>query len=108
MLSDLRPLRDTLLFQFLDETGGSKGAFSERTSTGLALVRSVSRQTDHRWARVVAVGPDAAGDVAVGDLIYIESLMWTRGTTFDGDKVWKTDISKVLAITNTESLTVPF
>ncbi len=97
-MTTLRPLRNNIIFQFLDETAGSKGAFTESTISGIIIPRTNSTQKVHRWARVVAAGPDS--EVAPGDYILIESLMWMEGVKLDDEKVWKTDDSKVLAVTN--------
>lgn len=95
------PLRDVVLFQFLDETGGSKGRFHDRvTGSGIILASSVSSQKVHRWGRVYAVGPDVKDDLKPGDFILIEALMWVEGIKLDADtKIWKTDPSKVLLVT---------
>ena len=97
----LRPLRNNVMFKFLDETSGDKGAFTETHAIGIIIPRSTKSQKVARWGEVIALGPDAeAGGLAVGDLILIEALMWMEGVKFEGVKVWKTDDSKVLAVTN--------
>jgi co-chaperonin GroES (HSP10) len=104
----LRPLKTTVLFSFLDETAGSKGQFTERTKGTIIIpaLRSAQDKTP-RWARVTAVGPDVDG-VVEGDFILIEPLQWTRHEVFEGEKVWKTDDSKILAVTNDEASTYGF
>lgn len=95
----LKPLKNIVMFTFLDETGGAKGAFSAALAeSGIILPASVSLQKTHRWGRVVAAGPEA--EVVEGDLILVEALMWMEGVKFDGRKVWKTDDSKILAVTD--------
>lgn len=95
----VKPLHNYILFQFLDETSGKQGAFTEKHSI-LIIPRSTNSQKVHRWGKVVAVGPKVDGVVA-GDYILIEALMWMEGVKLDnGEKVWKTDDSKVLAVTN--------
>lgn len=87
------------MFQFLDETSGPKGAFTERHGI-LIIPRTTSAQKVHRWGKVVAVGPKVDG-VAPGDYILIEALMWMEGVKLnDTEKVWKTDDTKVLVVTN--------
>ena len=95
----LRPLRNNIIFRFLEKTEGSKGAFNERTSSGIIIPLTQSTQKAHRWAEVLAVGPLVDG-VVPGDYILIEALMWMEGVKYDDGKVWKTDDSKVLAVTN--------
>jgi len=103
----LKPLGITLLFTFLDETGGAKGAFSERTRSGLIIPKLQSTQKGERWGKVVAVGDGVEGVVA-GDYILIEPLMWTPGEVFEGEKVWKTNHDKVMVVTNDLNLTVSY
>lgn len=98
-MTTLRPLRNTVMFRFLDSSGGAKGRFTDTHSSGIVLVPSISSQKSHRWGEVLAVGPDCYG-LEIGDYILIESLMWMEGTEIDGQKMWKTDDSKILAVTN--------
>lgn len=98
----IRPLKNNVIFKFLDETSGKKGAFRDRQlSSGIFIPgAATSRQKVHRWGQVVAAGPEADG-LQPGDYILIEAMMWMEGVKVDGDeKVWKTDSSKVLAVTN--------
>lgn len=106
-LSKLKPLGNTVLFTFLDETGGSRGEFSERTRSGLIVPKLQATQKGERWGEVVAVGPEADG-VSVGEYILIEPLMWTRNEVFEGEKIWKTNLDKVMAVTSDLSITVQF
>jgi len=106
-LSKLRPLGNAVLFQFLDDTGGEKGQFVERTRSGIILPTMKSEQKRERWARVVAAGPEAL-NISTGNFIMIEPLMWTSNEVFDGQKIWKTDSTKILMVTSDESLTKHF
>lgn len=95
----IRPLRNVVMFEFLDETIGAKGAFVPSSyGSRIALVAGQSLQKSNRWGRVLAVGPDAG--VKVNDFILIEGLMWMEGTTIDGVKMWKTDDSKIIVSTD--------
>lgn len=94
----LRVLRNNVMFQFLDSSGGAKGRFSTQTQSGILIAPSVSNQKGNRWGRVVAAGPDAA--VKPGDYILVEALMWMEGTQFEGERMWKTDDSKILVVTD--------
>lgn len=95
---NLRPLGNNIMFTFLEDTVGAKGAFVDRHNM-FVLPTSTNRQKVHRWGKVVAVGPSVDG-VVPGDYILIEALMWMEGVKFEGGKIWKTDDSKVLAVTN--------
>ena len=97
----LRPLGNNIMFKFLEETGGQKGRFHDVHKSGIIVVPSVGSQKVARWGEVVAVGPKVEG-ISPGDFILIEALMWMEGVKFgeEGEKVWKTDDSKVLVVTN--------
>lgn len=93
------PLRNNIMFQFLDETSGSKGKFTDRKlASGIILPTLDSSQKLPRWGVVIEKGPQA--QVEVGEYILIESLMWTFGTEVDGVKMWKTDDTKVIMVTD--------
>ena len=95
----LRPLGNNIMFQFLEATEGKKGAFVEKHSL-LIIPKTVSTQKVARWGKVLAVGPKVDG-VQPGDYVLIEALMWMEGVKLnETEKVWKTDDSKVLAVTN--------
>jgi len=103
----LTPIGNNVLFQFLDETLGAQGAFSERTRSGLIVPTLMKTQKCERWGRVTATGADVTG-IAVGDLIMIEPLMWTKHVEFQGEKVWKTNTDKIMMVSNDLAMTVQF
>lgn len=97
-MTTLRPFKNNIMFRFLDETGGSKGKFTDRkTSSGIIIPTLESSQKNPRWGEVLAVGPDA--QVEVGEFVLIEALQWSFGTKIDGVKMWKTDDARVLFAT---------
>jgi hypothetical protein len=104
-MSILRPLRNTILFHFLDQTAGAKGRFLERTKGSIIIpvLDSVQHKTD-RWGKVVSVGPDVVG-VAPGEFILIAALRWTFASEFEGQKVWKTNDNEVIVVTDDEDST---
>ena len=105
---NLRPLNDTILFQFLDETGGAKGRFTERHKGSIIIPTLNSNQSGvPRWAKAIAVGPKV-NEVTVGMFIMIEPLQWTTHEVFEGEKVWKTTESKVFLSTDNEEDTLTF
>lgn len=106
-MATLRPLSNTVLFQFLDRTDGKMGSFTERTRSGLIIPTVKSTQKVARWGTVVAVGPKVEG-LEPGDFIMIEALMWTRHEVFEGQKIWKTNDEKILFVTNDIALTVMY
>lgn len=98
---NLRPLGNNVMFKFIDQTFGAKGAFVEKHASGLIIPVTRSTQKVARWGQVVALGPKAQeAGLKVGDYILIEALMWMEGVKFEDEKIWKTDDSKVLAVTN--------
>jgi co-chaperonin GroES (HSP10) len=105
-MATLRPFGNNILFKFLDETGGSRGEFSERSRSGLIIPKLQNTQKGERWGEVLAAGPDAG--VEVGEYILIEPLMWTRNEVFEGQKIWKTNADKVMALTSDVALTVQY
>ena len=94
----LTPLFDGILFVFEDDV--KKGFFQEETDWGFKIQGNPDNSAKHgRWGKVVAVGPDVKPeDVENGDSIFVEPLMWTKGIKHDGIQVWKTDITKVMAV----------
>lgn len=106
----LVPLKKIILFQFLDETGGSKGAFSERTRGKIILTKMMAAQTEaNRWGKVVAVGPEVHG-IKPGDYLLIAAQKWSMAEQFDHEKIWRTaDIDDaVMAVTDDVNLTYSF
>lgn len=99
MTTTLHPLKNSIMFEFLDETGGSKGKFTDRaTSSGIIIAQADQQQKLPRWGKVIAVGPKSA--VKVGEFVLIEALMWTFGTEVNNQKMWKTDDSRVMMVTD--------
>ena len=91
----------TVLFEFLDETRNSDGAFTERYA-GKILVGVVKsndcQTTTNRWGVVKYCGPDAKEEkICEGDYILIESGKWTVRINVDGEIFWKTDSDCVIA-----------
>jgi co-chaperonin GroES (HSP10) len=95
----VKPLGNNVMFRFLDHTGGQKGKFTDTLRSGIIMVATEASQKVHRWGEVLAIGPKVEG-LAVGDYVLIESLMWMEGTEVDGVRMWKTDDSKILVVTN--------
>jgi hypothetical protein len=93
----LRPLHDSFLFAFTNDT--SRGRFIESNSFGLILTDNdfESQGKYARWGKVLAIGNDVV-DFGVGDLVLIEHGMWTIGFDHDDVKIWKSDQKRVIAI----------
>lgn len=96
-IENIRPIQNHIIFQFLDETAG--GVFTRKSTSGIIQVSSIKDQQGPRFGKVLKVGPEVSSDIKVGDVILVESGMWT--TQFwleDGTKIWKTDDKKVIAV----------
>lgn len=93
----IRPLHDSFLFVFIDDTGGGK--FIPKTRSGILLTnQQVNEQTTSpRWGKVLAVGAEIK-DFGVNDYVLLEPLQWTMGFTYDDVRIWKSDASRVLAV----------
>ena len=95
-MTTLKPLNDVIIFQFIDEIMGRKRAFNDVTESGIVVVGAATLQTNPRWGKVVASGPDSG--VKPGEYILVEGLQWTTDFKIDDEKHWKTEDSKVLAV----------
>lgn len=91
----LRPLKDSILFVFMDDVN-YKG-FSNKTATGIIYKSLDDGLNSPRWAKVLAVGP-TVDTIKPGMHILIEALRWTEGFKFDGVMIWKTVEKEVMAI----------
>lgn len=98
-MASIKPLGNNVMFRFLDYTGGAKGKFTDTLRSGIIMVPTEASQKVHRWGEVLAVGPKVDG-VLPGDYVLIESLMWMEGNKVDGIRMWKTDDTKILFVTN--------
>lgn len=96
----IKPVRNNVIFQFVDETVAGK-RFVNQTFSGILIHSSDTNQSGvPRWAKVTHVGPDAY-DVEVGEYVLVENGMWTTGFTVRDDwgvpsRYWKTEDSKIL------------
>lgn len=101
---EMFPIRDNVMFQFLDATGGGKGKFTDRaTASGIIIAQDEMQQKLPRWGCVTAVGPKS--QVKPGEYILIEALMWTYGTEINDEKYWKTDDTRIMMVTDDAELT---
>jgi co-chaperonin GroES (HSP10) len=96
----IRAIRDQILFQFVDRVN-AKGQFEEAKSKGGIMIiggfDDSAKQS--RWVKVVSIGPDVNPELGKpGIELLIENLKWTAGVKFEGQTLWKTDESMVLAV----------
>lgn len=97
---NLKPIKNTILFQFNDPVN-TKGQFeAAATESGILLQGSFddSAKTP-RWATVIAVGPDCKY-IQIGQEILLPALRWTPVIKHNGSNYWKTDEKEVVAKRN--------
>lgn len=110
--SNMQPeaLKHFILFEFLDSTGGSKGAFTERTKGSIYIPTVKTGQTtDNRWGKVLSVGPEVRG-IQPGDYLLVAAQKWSAAEQFGDRKIWRTvdESDCVLAVTNDLNATYSF
>jgi co-chaperonin GroES (HSP10) len=95
----IKALYNQILFQFIDKVN-SIGQFEEQKSDGGIIImgdHDKSAKTS-RWATIVSLGPDCGTELRVpGCRILIENLRWTNGVKYEGEMIWKTDETQILA-----------
>lgn len=93
----LNPLKDSILFTFIDNIVG--GQFVTHTRSGILLTNKNTDDTANnpRWGKVLAIG-NTVQDVKVGDFVLIAPLRWTLGFKYDGVDIWKTVEGEVLGV----------
>lgn len=101
----ITPLFNGILFIFNEDF--SRGFFQEKTDWGFEIRGGHKNSSQEgRWGKVVALGPEVTEeDMCIGDYIYIEPLMWTKGIKHDGIDIWKTDSNKVLLVSQEKPVT---
>lgn len=95
-MTSLKPLKDTVLFEFIDTI--SDGAFASKTKSGIILTNKNHQDNSNlpRWGKVYAVGPDV-NEVGPDDYVLVAPLRWTLGFKFDNKQLSKTVIAEILA-----------
>lgn len=103
-MATLRPIKNSILFQFEDKSvrksdmGRNRSQFAETTDWGFETSSYDESTKKPRWARVKFTGPDVYEDIKIGSRILIEALQWTEGMDFEDEKYWRTNDTKVLII----------
>ena len=98
-----RPVKDTFLFEFCNDTAG--GQFIEKNKGSIILTnQDMAHQAGTcRWVKVLAVGKDIK-DFIVGDMVLVEALKWTTVVKHNEYTFWKSDATKVIAVATDESV----
>lgn len=94
---NLRPLKNSILFIFLDEVG--QGQFvNQKTKSGVIIPRNFATTgTKPRWGKVLRIGPECK-EVVEDDYILIENLRWTEASKVDEQMIWRTTEKDVIGI----------
>lgn len=103
----LRCLHNGFLFVWLQQRT-SGGFFVEETKWGFHFAESndanrAGYNSLHRtlnqgyWGKVLTIGPECK-EVKIGDYVIIEPMMHTNAFEYDGIKIYKSDESKILLI----------
>lgn len=90
MNEQIIPLRDNIVFQFVDQV--KDGKFVEHRKSGLVSDMGndyLRYGALSRAIKVVSIGPDV-DNVVVGGEYVVENLKWTRGFNFNGAMHWMT------------------
>jgi hypothetical protein len=100
---ELKPLKNSFLFEFVNDTAG--GQFIEKNKGSIILTnQDLSHQGKFaRFVRVKEIGKDVTA-FKPGDLVLVEALMWTREVKFGERSIWKSDETKVIGVALDESV----
>ena len=102
----IKAIKKSFVFQFNDAVN-SKGEFDNGTTTGGIILQSSFDDSakQSRWVTVVSSGNDC--DVAVfhaGSVVLLPALRWTEASKFEGQKIWKSDETQVVAYVDGDAL----
>lgn len=103
-MASIRAIKNHIIFQFEDEivrrtdTGRDRAQFNEKTDWGFEISNYDEGTKTPRWGIVKSVGHEVKSNIAVGSRILIEALAWTESLVFNGEPIWRTDETKVLAM----------
>lgn len=97
---DLLPVANHVLFQFNDEIDKSRNSsFKEKTKWGFELAASYTDSSKKpRWVTIIGLGPDAAEEFHVGQVVLVDALKWTRVVEYNGVEFARTDDKNIIAV----------
>lgn len=105
----IKAIKKSLVFQFKDAVT-SKGEFNNGTTQGGIILQSSFDDSakQSRWVTLVSSGDENDASIfSVGREVLIPALRWTESSTFEGQKVWKSDATQVAAYKDGDKL-VPY
>jgi len=103
-VASIKPIRDHIIFKFEDDIvkktdmGRTRQQFSETTDWGFEISSYDEGTKQPRWGIVVAIGHKVKENIPLGARILIDALKWTEAAEFNGESIWRTDESCILAI----------
>lgn len=99
------PLYDRILFTFVENLTGT--GFMPVSKGGIIMTDVYDFKEVHfpKWGKVVKCGPKVSDDIRNSTFILIESGKWTTRLDIQGEIVWQTEESFVMAVTDDESAT---
>lgn len=107
-MSILKPLKDNILFTWLDAEEDDR-----TTASGIIISKELSG-SKNRWGRIIAVGP--LSNAKVGEFILCESEVEAWGAKHPDDPrcnrdpkydVWRVRDENVIAVTSDYNVTLP-
>lgn len=93
----IKPIRNHVIFQFVDKVNNKAQFEPSKTEAGIILSSSFDDSAKiPRWANVIAVGP-LCKKVKPGQQILLPALRWTTAVKFNNENIWRTDEEQVVA-----------
>lgn len=105
----IKAIKKSFVFQFKDAVT-SKGEFNNGTTAGGIILQSSFDDSakQSRWVKVVAGGSECDSTIfQPGSEVLLPALRWTESSSFEGQKVWKSDETQVAAYVKGDTL-VPY
>lgn len=98
--SELEPIANHVLFQFIDETEKSgQYLFKNKTKWGFEISSNHQDSTKTpRWVKIIGIGPDVPDYIQVGQVVLVDALKWTRQVDYKGLQFARTDPDNIIAI----------
>lgn len=106
---NIKPIKKSFVFRFNDAVT-SKGEFDNGTTAGGIILQSSFDDSakQARWVTIVAAGNECDTTVfSPGSQVLLPALRWTEASKLEGQKIWKSDETQVVAYKDGETI-VPF
>ena len=103
---NITAIKRGFIFQFCDDVT-AKGEFAKTASAaGIILNSSFDESAKQpRWVSVIAAGPDCDETVLhAGAKVLLPALRWTAASKLEGQKIWKSDETQVVAYTDGDAI----